>query len=109
MLTSQQSLAKVGRVLARDATRADHIAELLKALAHPIRIRIIAILCRGEANVSALAEKLGSKQAIVSQQLRILRNHRLVAVSRKDGFANYRLAEPQLTNLVCCMESCSVP
>ena len=32
-----------------------------------------------------------------------------VAVSRKDGFANYRLAEPQLTNLVCCMESCSVP
>jgi len=95
-------------VLTGDPDRANHVAELLKALAHPIRIRIVATLCQGEAHVSALAERLQVKQAVVSQQLQILRTHRLVAVAREHGFARYRLAEPQLRQLVCCMENCSV-
>jgi ArsR family transcriptional regulator len=43
----------------------------------------------------------------VSQQLRILRAQGLVAVKREGGFARYRIAEPQLRDLVCCMEKCS--
>ncbi len=86
--------------------RAAHVAEVLKAVAHPLRIRIVAILCRREEHVNGLAEALGVPQAIVSQQLRILRLRNLVAVTRQDGFAHYRLAEPQLRNLVCCMEKC---
>jgi ArsR family transcriptional regulator len=107
-LAARAAQPQIGRTLSRDPQRAGHVAELLRALAHPIRIRIVAILCQEEAHVSALAERLEAKQAIVSQQLQILRTHRLVAVSRENGFAKYRLAEPQLRNLVCCMESCSV-
>lgn len=81
-------------------------AELLKALAHPLRLRIVAILCRGEQHVSALAEMLGTAQAIVSQQLRVLRMRDLVAVSRHDGYARYRLAEPRLKKMVECLEGC---
>ena len=95
-----------GAALARDGAKAARIAEVLKAVAHPLRVRIVAILCRGEQHVNALAESLGVPQAIVSQQLRILRLHDLVAATRQDGFAYYRLAEPQLRNLVCCMEKC---
>jgi hypothetical protein len=29
-----------------------------------------------------------------------------VAATREDGFARYRLAEPALVDLVCCMERC---
>ena len=87
---------------------AEHVAELFKALAHPIRLRIVAILCHGEEHVSGLAEQLGCKQAIVSQQLRILRMRRIVEVARRDGFSHYRLAEPQLRQMVRCMESCAV-
>ena len=97
------------RTLAQDDEKAARIADVLKAVAHPLRIRIVAILCRGEQNVNALAEMLGAPQAIVSQQLRILRLHDLVAATRQDGFAWYRLAEPQLKNLVCCMEKCEGP
>ncbi len=92
--------------IASDPARADHVAEVLKAVAHPLRIRIVAILCRGEENVTALAEKVGASQAIVSQQLRILRSHGLVAASREGGFARYRLVEQNLRGLVRCMESC---
>jgi ArsR family transcriptional regulator len=86
--------------------RAGHIAEVLKAVAHPLRLRIIATLCEGEENVSALAEKLEASQAIVSQQLRILRSHGLVQANREGGFATYRLVEQNLRGLVRCMERC---
>jgi ArsR family transcriptional regulator len=88
------------------AARAAQIAEVLKAVAHPLRLRIVATLCAGEEHVGALAERLAVPQPIVSQQLRILRSHGLVAATRAHGFARYRLAEPALRELVCCMEKC---
>jgi DNA-binding transcriptional ArsR family regulator len=92
--------------ISADPDRAGHVAEVLKAVAHPLRLRIVAVLCEGEENVTALAEKLGAEQAIVSQQLRILRSHGLVAASREGGFATYRLVEQNLRGLVRCMEKC---
>ena len=89
--------------------RASHVAEVLKAVAHPLRIRLVAILCQREEHVNGLAEALGVPQAIVSQQLRILRMHNLVAATRENGFARYRLIEPHLKDLVCCMEKCGGP
>jgi ArsR family transcriptional regulator len=82
------------------------VAEVLKAVAHPLRLRIVASLCQQEENVGALAEKLSASQAIVSQQLRILRSHRLVAARRQGGYARYRLVEQNLRGLVKCMEKC---
>jgi DNA-binding transcriptional ArsR family regulator len=84
----------------------DRIVQVLKAMAHPLRLRIVAILCRGQHNVSELAAELEANQAIVSQQLRILRMSRLVEATRKDGFSVYSLAEPHLVNLIKCVENC---
>ena len=92
--------------LSGNGARAEHCAEVLKAVAHPLRLRIVATLCAGDAHVNALAEKLDAPQPIVSQQLRILRSHGLVAATREHGYARYRLAEPALRDLVCCMEKC---
>jgi DNA-binding transcriptional ArsR family regulator len=92
--------------LSADGSRAVHLAEVLKAVAHPLRLRIVAILVEGDANVTELAEKLGATQPIVSQQLRILRGHGLVSALRQDGFATYRLVERNLEGLVSCMERC---
>ena len=92
--------------ISNDPGRAAQVAEVLKAVAHPLRLRIVAILVEREANVSELAERLGAEQAIVSQQLRILRHNGLVAADREGGFATYRLVERHLEGLVHCMEHC---
>jgi DNA-binding transcriptional ArsR family regulator len=92
--------------LAEERPLAARLADVLKALAHPARLRIVAILCEGEESVIGLSEKLDLKQAIVSQQLRILRMSRLVAATRQDGFSRYALAEPRLRDLVTCLEGC---
>lgn len=93
--------------LAVDMDRASRAAELLKAVAHPIRLRIVALLAINDAHVGELAEQLGANQAIVSQQLRILRAHRLVAAERRGGEAHYRLVEQHLRTLLECLEKCS--
>jgi ArsR family transcriptional regulator len=80
---------------------------MIKALGHPLRLRIIAILCLGPCNVSELTEQLEARQSVVSQQLRILRNQRLVRVERSNGFANYRLGQDRLKDLVSCIEGCN--
>jgi len=99
-------VARPTRPISADANRALYVAEVLKAVAHPLRLRIVASLCDKEEVVGALAEKLGASQAIVSQQLRILRSHGLVAARRRGGFARYRLVEQNLRGLVHCMEKC---
>ena len=99
-------MTRPARSITRDPGHALHVAEVLKAVAHPLRLRIVASLCQREENVGALAKKLNASQAIVSQQLRILRSHGLVAARRQGGFARYRLVEQNLRGLVKCMEKC---
>lgn len=89
--------------------RARALAEVLKAVAHPLRLRLVAILAQAPRCVSELAEALEAKQAIISQQLRILRMHRLVRAEHHAGHVVYHLNEPQLSHLVDCMEHCALP
>ena len=59
-------------------------AEFFKALAHPLRIRIIDALRDGESGVNDLCERLQVEQSTVSQQLAQLRGRNIV-VGRKEG------------------------
>jgi DNA-binding transcriptional ArsR family regulator len=93
--------------ISHDPDRAEQVAGILKALGHPLRIRIVSLLVSdGTCHVGGLAEQLDAPQSIISQHLRILRMQRLVAAERRDGFAWYDLAEPQLVQLLACLEGC---
>ncbi len=90
----------------RDSKKAVRIAYFMRAVAHPIRIRVLAILCERELTVTEITEALGVPQAIVSQQLKILRTRELVKVSRRGLYAYYSLARSDLKKLVCCIGKC---
>lgn len=89
-----------------DDSQATRAVTLLKAVAHPIRLKIIARLCNQDEHVSHLAAQLDVNQSVISQQLRILRMSRLVVAERRNGFKVYRLDEPRLRHLVGCIVSC---
>jgi len=75
-------------------------AQFFKSLAHPIRIRILEILVRGEVKVQDLQKALDLDQPIVSQQLARLRSTGIV-VSRKEGTTTfYALSDPMLAELL---------
>jgi DNA-binding transcriptional ArsR family regulator len=82
------------------------IAETLKTLGHPHRLRIFEALGTGEVSVGALSEELGIPQAIVSQQLKIMRGGQVVVSRREGPHVLYRLENPSLLNLLNCLYSC---
>jgi DNA-binding transcriptional ArsR family regulator len=66
----------------------DRQAEILKALAHPVRLQILDILRDSEQCVCHIEAVLKLRQAYISQQLMTLRKAGLVA-DRKDGLRVY--------------------
>ncbi len=75
-------------------------AALHKALAHPVRLRILDILARDEACVCHLTAALRKPQPYVSQQLSLLREAGLVADRREGALIYYRLADEHLARLL---------
>jgi DNA-binding transcriptional ArsR family regulator len=63
-------------------------AELLKALAHPVRLQILDILRDGEQCVCHIEAVLGQRQSYISQHLMLMRKVGLVT-DRKDGLRVY--------------------
>jgi len=76
-------------------------AEFFRALAHPIRIRLLeALVTTSETSVQDLQRKLGIDQPIVSQQLSRLRASGIV-VARKTGSATrYSVSDPLVAELL---------
>ncbi|MNO55511.1 putative HTH-type transcriptional regulator [compost metagenome] len=75
-------------------------AEFFKALAHPMRIRILEVLAEGERNVNELQNVLGSEGSAVSQQLAVLRAKNLVNTVKEGTTVVYSLRDPLLKDLL---------
>ncbi len=75
-------------------------AEFFKALAHPIRIRILEILVRGERSVHELQEALGADQPTVSQQLAVLRAKNIVDARKKGTAVQYTVRDAAVGDLL---------
>ena len=75
-------------------------AAFLKALSHEGRLMILCHLSSGEKSVTELEQKLGSRQAAVSQQLARLRLEGLVSC-RRDGKAMfYSIQDPKVVRII---------
>ncbi len=71
-------------------------AQLLKALAHPARLRLLNALRENEECVCHLTALLNQRQAYVSQQLMFLRRAGLIE-DRKEGLRiYYRIKDPRV-------------
>jgi ArsR family transcriptional regulator len=75
-------------------------AAFFRALAHPVRIRILEILINGERNVQELQEALGVEQPVVSQQLSVLRNNNIVAGRKEGASVRYSVRDPLIAELL---------
>lgn len=76
------------------------MATLLKALAHPARLRILAVLQQDEACVCHLEAVLGMRQAYISQHLMRLRDAGLVVDRRERMNVFYALSDQAVPRLL---------
>ena len=75
-------------------------SRLFRALAHPIRIRILERLAAGESTVQDLTGALDLPQPVVSQHLAALRARDVVTVRREAKMAYYTLRSPLIAELL---------
>jgi rhodanese-related sulfurtransferase/DNA-binding transcriptional ArsR family regulator len=82
-------------------------ARVGKALGSPHRLEVLELLGQSERTVDSLATELGASVANVSQHLQALRQASLVE-SRKQGlFVYYRLADPEISDLLRALRTVS--
>jgi ArsR family transcriptional regulator, nickel/cobalt-responsive transcriptional repressor len=85
------------------ASEAEHLAEAIGAFAAPNRLRLLWAMLDGERSVEELAAETGITQAAASQQLRVLRESRLVRVRRAGRRAFYELHNHHVPELLAAM------
>ncbi len=75
-------------------------ADFFKALAHPLRIRILELLSEGDKNVNELQSLIGSEGSAVSQQLTVLRAKNIVSGTKDGNKVVYTLKDPMIIELL---------
>ncbi|MBG9584455.1 ArsR family transcriptional regulator [Bacillus thuringiensis] len=75
----------------------ERISEILRVLAHPVRLRIVHQLIKKKSlNVSELQQFLSMPQSTVSQHLSKLKTHKFVAYERKGLEVFYRVDDEKV-------------
>ena len=81
------------------------ISKVAKALASPVRVRILKILEEGERCGCELVPLLELDPSVVSRHLAILSRVGLVEFRREGVRILWRLASPEIPRLLRCIES----
>jgi ArsR family transcriptional regulator len=81
----------------------DRASRSLKAMSHPLRLKILCTLGDSEISVQDIVEKVGTSQSNISQHLAILRDKGILA-SRKDANrVYYRVGDARTLRLIGMM------
>jgi DNA-binding transcriptional ArsR family regulator len=81
-------------------------AEIVKAIAHPLRIAIVDFLKDGEQCVCDIAEHVGSERSNVSRHLSVMVKAGVLQC-RKEGLkVIYKLKTPCILDFLSCVTAC---
>jgi DNA-binding transcriptional ArsR family regulator len=84
-----------------DPEKRDDMAELLRAVAHPLRIAIIDMLQDGkQLTVTQIQKQLGVEQAVTSHHLIILKNKDVLRHKRQGKTILYYLRNENISRLI---------
>lgn len=85
----------------------EKMAYILKAIAHPNRLMIVALLNKyGELNVGSLCEKIECGQALTSHHLTDMESKGILRLRREGRNAYYSLVDDTITRAMRCIMDC---
>jgi DNA-binding transcriptional ArsR family regulator len=84
----------------------DRQAEILKALAHPLRVAILDFLKNGEQCVCDIAKHTGSERSNVSRHLSIMVNAGVLSYKKRGLNVIYELKAPCILDFFSCLTKC---
>ncbi|MCU0847770.1 MAG: metalloregulator ArsR/SmtB family transcription factor [Spirochaetes bacterium] len=78
----------------------DTATEVLKSIAHPIRMKILCFLTDGEKTVSEIEQQFGSTISNISQHLTVLRKANMINRRKEANYMFYSLKDTSVTMLM---------
>ena len=78
-------------------------AEAMKAIAHPLRLKILCVLGDQEVSVQDIVDQVGTSQSNISQHLAILRDKNVLATRKDANRVYYRISDLRTIKLVGLM------
>ncbi len=100
MITKAATVAAVADAAGPESGVFEAAGEVLRALAAPLRVRIVAILADGPRCVHELVDRTGAPQPLVSQHLRVLRDAGVVSGVRRGREIAYSLRDDHIASIV---------
>lgn len=90
-----------------ELTKLESASEMLKAIAHPLRIAIVGMLDDNKKlSVTEIYEALNIEQAVASHHLSILKNKGVLTSERVGKNCFYSLKFQRLSQIVECIDKC---
>jgi ArsR family transcriptional regulator len=86
-------------------------ARALKAISHPLRLKILCVVGDQEVCVQDIVDAVGTSQSNISQHLGILRDKGVLQTRKDANRVYYRVADQRTLQLIVLMREvfCGVP
>ena len=76
----------------------------LKAISHPLRLKILCVLGGNEVSVQDIVECVGTSQSNISQHLAILRDKGILVSRKEANRVYYRVGDSRTLKLISMMQ-----
>jgi ArsR family transcriptional regulator len=89
----------------------EQASHAMKAIAHPLRLKILCLLSGGEITVQDIVEAVGTSQSNISQHLAILRGKKILKTRKDTNKVYYRIADERILRLIALTRQvfCAAP
>ena|SRR5689334_14276212 len=81
----------------------ERMARAMRAIAHPLRLKILCVLGELELSVQDIVEAVGTSQSNVSQHLAILREKRILCARKNANRVYYSVSDQRTLQLIVTM------
>ena len=93
----------INAALPTDAQDIEQAARSLKAMSHPLRLKILCALGSKEISVQDIVELVGTSQSNISQHLGILREKGILVTRKHANRVYYRVGDKRTLRLIGMM------
>ncbi len=86
-----------------DDTDIVRAARCLKAMSHPLRLKILCVLGTQSISVQDIVDQVGTSQSNVSQHLAILREKNIIGSKKEANYVYYFIDDERMLKLIKMM------
>jgi len=102
---NQVSQTDAGVTLLSNESDIERASRALKAMSHPLRLKILCTLGEQEVSVQDIVENVGTSQSNISQHLAILRDKDILSTRKDANRVYYKIGDPRLLQLISMMRA----